>query len=229
MGLLSTAWALLLYQWVDDHTRILATLLIFVGSMGSAYCLASVPAAARLNLLVSTAPLAVRLMLAGETFSVCFGINLLLLLALFVRMMNLHYADFAMRVASRVRLTAERERLRTARQDAVAEQHKQRDLAARFDTAIDVFEKRSSARGLKNVLLHQHGGNNRRRKPPVLRQCRPRVNRIAGSSASTARCRFPHSTPFPPDWRIVAISRSPPREPPDGHARGAAARQWRQR
>jgi diguanylate cyclase (GGDEF)-like protein/PAS domain S-box-containing protein len=137
MGVASTIWALTLYEWVDDHTRILATLLVFVGSMGSAYCLASVPAAARLNLLVSTAPLALRLTLSGETFSVCFGINLLLLLALFVRMMNLHYADFAMRVASRVRLTAERERLRAARQVAVAEQHKQRDLAERFDRAMN--------------------------------------------------------------------------------------------
>jgi diguanylate cyclase (GGDEF)-like protein/PAS domain S-box-containing protein len=137
MGLLSTAWALLLYQWVDDHTRILATLLVFVGSMGSAYCLASIPAAARLNLLVSTAPLALRLMLSGETFSVCFGVNLLLLLGLFVRMMNMHYADFAMRVASRVRLTAQRERLRVARQAALAEQDKERDLAGRFDTAMN--------------------------------------------------------------------------------------------
>ena len=137
MGIVSTSWALLLYQCVDDHTRILATLLIFVGSMGSAYCLASVPAAARLNLLVSTAPLALRLMVSGETFSVCFGINLLLLLGLFVRMMNMHYADFAMRVASRVRLTAQRERLRAARQAAVTEQHKQRDLAERFDTAMN--------------------------------------------------------------------------------------------
>jgi PAS domain S-box-containing protein len=137
MGVSSTLWALILYQWVDEQTRILAMLLIMVGSMGSAYCLASVPAAARLNLLVSTAPLAIRLILSGETFSVCFGINLLLLLGLFVRMMNLHYADFAMRVASRVRLTAERERLRTARQVAVSEQHKIRDLAERFDTAMN--------------------------------------------------------------------------------------------
>src|SRR5581483_1284894 len=136
-GVISTVWALLVYQFVDDHTRILGTLLIFVGSMGGAYCLASVPAAARLNLLTSTAPLAMRLIISGETLSVCFGINLLLLLALFVRMMNLHYADFAMRVASRVRLTAERERLRTARQVAVAEQHKMRDLAERFDRAMN--------------------------------------------------------------------------------------------
>ncbi len=137
MGVVSTAWSLLVYELVDDHTRILATLLVLVGSMGCAYCLASVPAAARLNLLTSTAPLALRLILSGETLSVCFGINLLLLLALFVRMMNLHYADFAMRVASRERLTAERERLRTARQIAVAEQHKMSDLANRFDTAMN--------------------------------------------------------------------------------------------
>ena len=137
MGVSSTLWALILYQWVDDYTRILATLLVLVGSMGTAYCLASVPAAARLNLLVSTAPLALRLMLSGETFPVCFGINMLLLLGLFVRMMNLHYADFAMRVASRVRLTAERERLRAARQVAIAEQNKMRELAERFDTAMN--------------------------------------------------------------------------------------------
>src|SRR3974390_148620 len=127
MGVTSTLWALVLYEFVDEQTRILALLLIMVGSMGSAYCLANVPAAARLNLLVSTAPLALRLMLSGEAFSVCFGITLLLLLGLFVRMMNRHYADFAMLVAARVRLTAERERARTARQAAIAEQHKMRD------------------------------------------------------------------------------------------------------
>src|SRR5262249_33998973 len=63
MGIGSTIWALVLYEYVDSHTRILATLLVFVGSMGCAYCLASVPSAARLNLLVSTVPLALRLMM----------------------------------------------------------------------------------------------------------------------------------------------------------------------
>ena len=35
-GIISTVWALLVYQFVDEQTRILGTLLVFVGSMGSA-------------------------------------------------------------------------------------------------------------------------------------------------------------------------------------------------
>jgi diguanylate cyclase (GGDEF)-like protein/PAS domain S-box-containing protein len=137
LALSLTIWTMILFENVDAHTRVLVTLLVFVGSIGSAYCMASVPPSARLTLLVTSVPIALRMLFTGETLLVCFGINLLLLLGLFVRTMNIHYADFAMLVASRVRLTAERERLGSARQVAVAEQHKLGKLANRFDTAMN--------------------------------------------------------------------------------------------
>jgi diguanylate cyclase (GGDEF)-like protein/PAS domain S-box-containing protein len=132
-----TIWALVLFESVDLHIRIVVALLVFVGSIGTAHCLASAPQGARLMLALTAVPMAIRLLITGETALVCFGANLLLLLILFVRMLNVHYSNFAMLVVSRVRLAAERERLNAARHIAVAEHDELRDMANRFDTALN--------------------------------------------------------------------------------------------
>jgi diguanylate cyclase (GGDEF)-like protein/PAS domain S-box-containing protein len=132
-----TTWALVLFESVNANTGIVVTLLVFVGSIGTAHCLASAPQGARLMLALAAAPMAVRLLVTGETPLVCFGADLLLLLILFVRMLNVHYSNFAMLVVSQVRLAAERERLNAARHIAVAEHGDLRDMANRFDTALN--------------------------------------------------------------------------------------------
>jgi diguanylate cyclase (GGDEF)-like protein/PAS domain S-box-containing protein len=132
-----SVWTLALFDSVDDQSRAPVALLVFMGSVGSAYCLASFPSAARLTLLFSALPISLRLLFSGEALLLCIGINLCLLLLLLVRMMNTNFRDLVKLIASRVKITAERERARRAETAALAEQEKAREIAARFDTALN--------------------------------------------------------------------------------------------
>jgi diguanylate cyclase (GGDEF)-like protein len=123
-------WTLTLFDSVDPETRAPLALLVFMGSVGSAYCLGSFPSAAQLTLLLSALPISLRLLISGEALLVCIGINLCMLMVLLVRMMNTNYGDLVNLVASRAMLLAESERARN-------EQAKAREIADRFDTALN--------------------------------------------------------------------------------------------
>lgn len=130
-------WTLALFDSIDDHSRAPVALLVFMGSVGSAYCLASFPGAARLTLLLSALPISLRLLFSGEALLVCIGINLCLLLVLLVRMMNTNFRDLVKLIASRAKILAERERARRAETAALREQAKANEIASRFDTALN--------------------------------------------------------------------------------------------
>lgn len=130
-------WTLMLFANVDLNSRAPLALLVFMGSVASAYCLGSFPSAARLTLLLSALPIALRLLLSGEPLLVCIGLNLCLLLMLLIRMINTSYSDLVNLVASRVRLLAEGNRARTAEAAAMKEQVKAHEIADRFDTALN--------------------------------------------------------------------------------------------
>jgi len=130
-------WTLALFENVDLNSRAPIALLVFMGSVGSAYCLASFPSAARLILLLSGLPISLRLLLSGEALLVCIGFNLCLLLALLVRIMNTNHRDLVKLVASRAKTFAERERARRAEAVAKREQVKANEIADRFDTALN--------------------------------------------------------------------------------------------
>jgi diguanylate cyclase (GGDEF)-like protein/PAS domain S-box-containing protein len=130
-------WTLVLFDSVDADSRAPLALLVFLGSVGSAYCLGSFPSAARLTLLISALPISLRLLFSGEALHVCIGLNLCMLLVLLIRMMNTNYADLMNLVASRVGLFAESERARNAEAAARAEHANAHEIAARFDTALN--------------------------------------------------------------------------------------------
>jgi diguanylate cyclase (GGDEF)-like protein/PAS domain S-box-containing protein len=131
------AWALILFENVDLGSVAPIALLVFMGSVGSAYCLASFPSAARLTLLLTGLPIALRLLFTGAAVPVCIGLNLCLLLVLLVRVMNMNYRDLVKLVTSRERIFAERERARRAEAAAIKEQVKANEFAERFDTALN--------------------------------------------------------------------------------------------
>jgi diguanylate cyclase (GGDEF)-like protein/PAS domain S-box-containing protein len=130
-------WALALFNYVDPHTRGPVALLVFMGSAASAYCLGSFPSAARLTLLISALPMALRLMFTGDAMLVCIGLDLCLLLVPLIRMMNTNYSDLVNLVASRAELLAEGWRARTAEMIALNQRGKAREIADRFDTALN--------------------------------------------------------------------------------------------
>src|SRR5215208_6134677 len=91
-----------------------ALLAVFMGCIGSAYCLGIFPPASRLTLLIAGLPLAMRLLASGEPLLVCIGINLGLLLVLFVRMINTNFGNFVRLIETQARLAEEGERARAA-------------------------------------------------------------------------------------------------------------------
>ena len=132
-----SVWALVLFENVDAGSRAPIALLVFMGSVGSAYCVASFPGAARLTLLLSGLPISLRLLLSGEALLICIGLNLCLSLMLLVRIMNTNYRDLVKLVASRAKTFAERERARLAEAAATREQVKASLIAGRFDLALN--------------------------------------------------------------------------------------------
>jgi diguanylate cyclase (GGDEF)-like protein len=132
-----SVWTLTLFNSVEGDTRAPLALLVFMGSVGSAYCLGSFPSAARLTLLLSALPISLRLLFSGEALLICIGLNLCMLILLLVRMMNTNYNDLVNLVASRAMLQAEGERARNAESAALSEQAKAREIADRFDTALN--------------------------------------------------------------------------------------------
>ena len=123
-------WTIVLFRMLDADLRAPISLIIFMASAISAYCLGSLPSAARLTLLISGLPIAVLFLLSGEPALLSIGVNLALFLALFVRMLNKSFAAMVELVTSQSRLATETERTRV-------EHVRAETIAARFDTALN--------------------------------------------------------------------------------------------
>ncbi|MGY3342722.1 MULTISPECIES: EAL domain-containing protein [unclassified Bradyrhizobium] len=123
-------WILALFVVVEPALRVSVALLLFMGCVGTAYCLGSFPPASRLVMLIAGAPIATLLLLSGDGVLVSVGINLLALLALLARMINTNFRSFVKLVETHGRLSAEGERARAAEQTATA-------FAERFDRALN--------------------------------------------------------------------------------------------
>ena len=130
-------WTLILFDSVDLASRAPLALLVLMGAVGSAYCLGSFPSAARLTLIISALPISLRLLFSGDALPVCIGLNNCMLVVLLVRMMNTNYRDLVDLVASRAMLLAEGERARNTEIIALEEQANAREIAGRFDTALN--------------------------------------------------------------------------------------------
>jgi len=123
-------WILALFMTVEPGLRAPVALLLFMGCVGTAYCLASFPPASRLVMLIAGAPIATLLLLSGDGVLVSVGINLLALLALLARMINTNFRSFVKLVETHGRLSEEGDRARAAEQIATA-------FADRFDRALN--------------------------------------------------------------------------------------------
>jgi diguanylate cyclase (GGDEF)-like protein/PAS domain S-box-containing protein len=130
-------WILALFGTVEPNLRAPIALLVFMGCVGTAYCLGSFPPASRLTMLIAGAPIAAVLLLSGEAMLISLGVNLLLLLALLGRMINTNFRSFVQLVQTHGRLAEEGARARAAEKTAVEENAKASAIAKRFDTALN--------------------------------------------------------------------------------------------
>jgi len=123
-------WILALFMVVDPALRASIALLLFMGCVGTAYCLGSFPPSSRLAMLIAGVPIGTLLLLSGEGMLVSVGINLLALLVLLARMIGTNFRSFVKLVETHARLTEEGDRARAAEQTATA-------FAERFDRALN--------------------------------------------------------------------------------------------
>ncbi|MGY4600500.1 MULTISPECIES: PAS-domain containing protein [unclassified Bradyrhizobium] len=123
-------WILALFAAVDPDLRAPIALLVFMGCIGTAYCLGSFPPASLLTMLIAGTPIATVLLLSGDGIMISLGINLLLLLLLLGRMINTNFRSFVQLIQAHSSLIQEGERARAAEQTATA-------VAERFDRALN--------------------------------------------------------------------------------------------
>ncbi|MCK1344516.1 EAL domain-containing protein [Bradyrhizobium sp. CW11] len=123
-------WILALFGTVEPSLRAPVALLVFMGCVGTAYCLGSFPPASRVTMLIAGAPIGTLLLLSGDAMMISLGINLLLLLGLLGRMINTNFRSFVQLVQTHSKMTEEGARARAAEQTATA-------FAERFDTALN--------------------------------------------------------------------------------------------
>ena len=123
-------WILALFGVVDPGLRAPVALLVFMGCVGTAYCLGSFPPASLLTMIIAGPPIATVLLLSGDGMMISLGINLLLLLVLLGRMISTNFRSFVQLIETHSRLSEEGERARVAEQTATA-------LTERFDRALN--------------------------------------------------------------------------------------------
>lgn len=123
-------WILALFMAVDPGLRASVALLLFMGCVGTAYCLGSFPPSSRLAMLIAGAPIATLLLLSDDGMLISVGINLLVLLVLLARMINTNFRSFVKLVETHARLSEEGDRARAAEHTATA-------FAERFDRALN--------------------------------------------------------------------------------------------
>lgn len=123
-------WILALFGIVEPELRARVALLVFMGCVGTAYCLGSFPPASLLTMIIVGPPIAAVLLSSGDGMMISLGINLLLLLLLLGRMINTNFRSLVQLVGTHGRLTEEGDRARSAEKAAMA-------LAERFDRALN--------------------------------------------------------------------------------------------
>ncbi|RXH10592.1 EAL domain-containing protein [Bradyrhizobium guangzhouense] len=123
-------WILALFGVVDPELRAPVALLVFMGCVGTAYCLGSFPPASLLTMIIAGTPIATVLLLSGDGMMISLGINLLLLLLLLGRMISTNFRSFVQLVGTHGRLAEEGDRARVAEKTAMA-------VAERFDRALN--------------------------------------------------------------------------------------------
>lgn len=111
-------WGLLMFQWVEPARRFAVVLYIFVGSIGSCYCLQTLPRAAYLVLALGTVPVTISLMFSDDLYQVGIGVNFALIAVLIAGTLSTSFERFSEMLRSRTDMFAEQERARHAEQAA---------------------------------------------------------------------------------------------------------------
>lgn len=125
-------------------------------SVGAFYGLSSFPAAARAPVYFLGAPVAVALVLSGDTFQVSVGLTLSLLMVLMLRMLEIQDRTFVRLVVKNLETEAARENAVQAERSAVEEQIRV-GVIANTDPLTGLFNRRGFLAAVANSLTSAAG------------------------------------------------------------------------
>ncbi len=137
-------WGLMLIEYGNREHQAFTAIFVFMSAIGSAYCLGSLPKAARFVIFLSGLPMALRLLVSGDMLLMGMGLNLLFVMILVIRMLGAYFASFKELIESREAIVdqitrsevAEARALRTAMTDALTGLANRRALTLSLDRLI---------------------------------------------------------------------------------------------
>jgi diguanylate cyclase (GGDEF)-like protein len=138
-------WGLMLFEYGTREHQAFTAIFIFMSSIGCAYCLGSLPKAARYMIFFSGLPMAIRLMFTGDMLLMGMGLNLLFVSILVIRMLGVYFSSIEELIESREAIVdqitrsevAEARALKTAMTDALTGLANRRALTLSLDRLIN--------------------------------------------------------------------------------------------
>ncbi len=111
-------WGLILMDFANPMQTFAIALYIFVGAIGCCYCLQTLPAAARLVLMLGAAPVTIRLLLSNDWYMVGIGANFIMVAALIAGMLSSYHRGYIEVLNSRSDMLVEQARAQSAERRA---------------------------------------------------------------------------------------------------------------
>lgn len=132
-----SGWGLAMFEHGDAMHKAFTAIFIYMSSIGSAYCLGSLPKAARATIFLVGLPIAVRLILSGHPLLVAMGFNLSFISLITLHMLGGYYASLIGLIESREEVIAEKTRAqKISLTDALTGLTNRRALTAAIDQRI---------------------------------------------------------------------------------------------
>lgn len=150
------AWGLMLIEFGDRQHQAFTAIFIFMSSLGGAYCLGSLPKAAKYMILFAGLPMATRLLVTGDLLLMGMGLNLIFVAILVIRMLSAYFASIEELIESREAIVdqiarsevAEARAIQTAMTDALTGLSNRRALTLSLNRLIS-----DASQGDENVPI----------------------------------------------------------------------------
>ncbi len=95
------AWGLMLFEYGNREHQAFTAIFVFMSALGCAYCLGSLPKAARYMIIFAGLPMGTRLFVTGDLLLMGMGLNLIFVAILVTRMLDAYYASIEDLIESR--------------------------------------------------------------------------------------------------------------------------------
>ncbi len=132
-----SGWGLAMFEHGDIAHKAFTAIILYVSSIGSAYCLGSLPKAARMPVLLVGLPVSARLLFTGEPLLIAMGFNLSFVSLITLHMLGGYYSSLVGLIESREEVIVQKKRALTiSNTDSLTGLANRRALMAAIDERI---------------------------------------------------------------------------------------------